>query len=354
MKSFVFAMLVSLTTVLTHAHEGFELSLGAGQTNPFAAQSFLDQSTDGNASHASIGYFFGHQLAATLGFDAYDFDRSDLKGEMISLGLKYGLNHSTFAHPYLVAAVGTASTKNTSSDKHTGVGAKLGLGLEFDWKYVSVGGVVNLLYNDKAIGVNSAAEKISNAQAIVPMIVVSFHSPFAHESKPAPAPVVAPVAKAEPIAPPVVDTDADGVADTDDKCPSTSAGVKVNSIGCAETEKASVKLQITFSGGKAEIDPKFMPEIEQLGAFMKKFPETKVEIAGHTDSAGSVLRNTKLSQARAEAVAKALAGTGVEVGRITAKGYGPSQPVASNETPEGRGQNRRVVAEISVTTEIKK
>jgi OOP family OmpA-OmpF porin len=75
---------------------------------------------------------------------------------------------------------------------------------------------------------------------------------------------------------------------------------------------------------------------------MKANPDVKVEIQGHTDSRGSLALNERLSQQRAEAVRDYLIGQGIAAERLTARGYGPHNPIASNETADGRAQNRRV------------
>jgi OOP family OmpA-OmpF porin len=71
-------------------------------------------------------------------------------------------------------------------------------------------------------------------------------------------------------------------------------------------------------------------------------PQVRIEISGHTDSTGVRTRNIALSQARAQAVRAYLASQGVTPDRMVAKGYGPDRPVATNKTPAGRQQNRRV------------
>jgi len=76
---------------------------------------------------------------------------------------------------------------------------------------------------------------------------------------------------------------------------------------------------------------------------LKKHPRVKVEIQGHTDSVGKAAYNLKLSQHRAETVLSYLVSDGVSADQLTAKGYGETQPVASNKTDDGRAKNRRVV-----------
>jgi len=100
---------------------------------------------------------------------------------------------------------------------------------------------------------------------------------------------------------------------------------------------------ILFDIGKADIKPESTPTLKQIATALKEHPELKVEIQGHTDNVGKADANLKLSQARADAVAKALTGEhGVGAGQLTAKGYGDSKPATDNKTAEGRANNRRV------------
>ncbi len=137
-----------------------------------------------------------------------------------------------------------------------------------------------------------------------------------------------------------VDSDNDGVPDIYDECPNTPEGAKVDEKGCMK----EVRLEIYFDLDSAEVKPEYYPEIEKIARFLKEHPDIKVEIQGHTDSLGSASYNLKLSQRRAEAVKKVLVEKfGISAGRIIAKGYGETKPIAPNDTEEGRAKNRRVV-----------
>ncbi len=109
----------------------------------------------------------------------------------------------------------------------------------------------------------------------------------------------------------------------------------------------SVVLQnIFFETAKAVITPVSYPALDRVIEFMKKNPAIKVEIDGHTDNVGSESYNLRLSQARAQAVVDYLVKHGISRDRLVAKGFGESQPVAPNDTPEGRAKNRRVEFKI--------
>jgi outer membrane protein OmpA-like peptidoglycan-associated protein len=106
---------------------------------------------------------------------------------------------------------------------------------------------------------------------------------------------------------------------------------------------ATLVLQdVVFETGKADLKPGADARLQPLATYLKSNPDVKVRIDGHTDAQGSDAMNQQLSQARAGAVRDALAGMGVDAGRIEAVGHGESEPVASNATAAGRQQNRRV------------
>jgi len=103
---------------------------------------------------------------------------------------------------------------------------------------------------------------------------------------------------------------------------------------------------IFFDLAKATLRPESNSELDRLVKLMKDVPNLKIEISGHTDNTGSALTNETLSQQRAEAVVNYLKQKGIDGSRMTAKGYGASKPVATNNTDDGRQQNRRTEFEI--------
>jgi len=110
---------------------------------------------------------------------------------------------------------------------------------------------------------------------------------------------------------------------------------------------ASVVLHnIFFEFNSSTLTPESYPELARVIKFMDSNPTIRVEIDGHTDNVGSAEYNLKLSEERAKSVARYLIKQGVDPSRIMYKGFGFSQPVATNETEEGRAQNRRVEFKI--------
>lgn len=162
---------------------------------------------------------------------------------------------------------------------------------------------------------------------------------------PAPPPVAAaaPAPAAVPAEPP--DSDHDGVPDSIDQCPNTPLGVQVDSVGCPL--KGSITLEgVTFETNSAALTVASHPPLDAIADGLKKHPRLKVEIQGHTDSTGSPPYNLKLSQRRADSVRSYLVNSGANPEQLETKGYGQSQPVASNATPQGRARNRRVVMHV--------
>ncbi|MCR9387045.1 OmpA family protein [Vibrio metoecus] len=98
----------------------------------------------------------------------------------------------------------------------------------------------------------------------------------------------------------------------------------------------------TFATASAELKPATVKKLDKIVGYLNQYPQAKVEVVGHTDSTGSDAYNQKLSERRAQAVAKALEAQGIDASRISAKGLGESSPIASNTTAEGREKNRRV------------
>jgi len=163
--------------------------------------------------------------------------------------------------------------------------------------------------------------------------------PIVIQKKPEPKPMVKSLPK--PVAKIVLkDDDNDGVINTKDKCLSTPAGKVVDADGCMKV----ITLRVNFDFDKAEVPNSYSSILNETVDFMNENKNYKLELQGHTDSRGTVKYNQSLSEKRALAVKNQLSKLGLNEDRITTIGYGESKPVVSNNTKEGRAQNRRVDA----------
>ncbi|MGN6422198.1 MAG: OmpA family protein [Asticcacaulis sp.] len=99
---------------------------------------------------------------------------------------------------------------------------------------------------------------------------------------------------------------------------------------------------VTFSSGSADLNAGFMPVLNDVATILNQYPSTYIDVVGYADSQGSDAYNLDLSNRRANAVAGYLVGQKVKAERIYVAGMGEANPIATNATPEGRAQNRRV------------
>lgn len=137
------------------------------------------------------------------------------------------------------------------------------------------------------------------------------------------------------------DADGDGVIDSRDKCPGTPKGAKVDGNGCVVAQTLTLR-DVTFDFNSSRLTLNGQRILDTVVAFLRQDPQVNLTVGGHTDGKGAAAYNLKLSQARAESVRRYLVDKGISASRLDAKGYGMTQPVASNDTEEGREANRRV------------
>jgi len=108
---------------------------------------------------------------------------------------------------------------------------------------------------------------------------------------------------------------------------------------------------ITFPVDRYDIQPQFQSTLDQVAQTLSSYDQTYIDVLGHTDSTGSDAYNQTLSDRRAQSVADYLAGHGVTRARIGVRGFGESQPIASNDTDPGRAENRRVEIKVVPVTQ---
>lgn len=146
------------------------------------------------------------------------------------------------------------------------------------------------------------------------------------------------------------DSDGDGLSDPTDKCPTEpeSRNGFEDADGCPDevppelADLSGVMKGINFDTDKATIKPGSKPQLDKAVEVMKKFRKIRVRITGHTDSIGGYRHNVDLSQRRSKSVKRYMVSKGIRERRIETAGVGPDQPIDTNETPDGRANNRRI------------
>lgn len=128
----------------------------------------------------------------------------------------------------------------------------------------------------------------------------------------------------------------------EDKLRQQTAGTGVEVSRQGDNVILNMPGHVTFATESAQITPAFHSTLDQVASTIAEYQDTRVQINGHTDSTGSDSYNQQLSERRAQSVASYLSSRGVASNRMSIAGYGETQPVASNDTADGRQQNRRV------------
>lgn len=345
MKKIIVSILVASS--LLFAGQGdykSELSITAGGVKP---EGNLDLENELN-----LGLRFGVYVEDKFfdmieaGFErasSVDYDNStqstNINRLFMNLVKEYDLTKNTAL--YGLAGIGFENYRNPQFDNDDdgfvqyGVGLKQWITDEFALKAevrhgITFGGDNNLFYN---LGfVIPFGKKVKDEMPIKsePIAMQKKVEPKV-EPKPEPKVVVAPTPK---------DDDKDGVLNKDDLCLNTPAGRVVESNGCMKV----VTLHINFDFDKANVNSSYDSILHKSFDFLNENDNYTVLLQGHTDSRGSSAYNQKLSERRANAVKDALVRLGINSDKITTKGYGESKPVASNDTDDGRAQNRRVEA----------
>jgi len=130
-----------------------------------------------------------------------------------------------------------------------------------------------------------------------------------------------------------------------------TAGTGVDVIRQGDDLILRMPSNVTFPVDSSAIQPQFRPTLDQVGQTLTSYNQTYIDVLGHTDWTGSDAYNQSLSERRAQSVADYLSMRGVARARMGIRGYGETQPIASNETEEGRSQNRRVEIKVVPVTQ---
>lgn len=280
------------------------------------------------------GFNIGYQISDSWGIRAEllrqsleNFDGQEIKGNRAGIDLVYNLSEYPV---YLVGGIKNITTGQSASAANIGVGSEYFL-------------TDNLAVFFEANRYQGISKGFADASMKVGLTYV-FGAANVSEPTAAPvAPVTAPS-----------DADKDGVTDDKDKCPDTPLVDKVDEVGCSIFMEKSVTISLNaqFDNDSSVVKEGYYAEIERLAEFLKRFPNTDVEIGGHASNVGAPEYNMGLSQRRADAVAKILVEKfGIEATRVKAVGYGITKPLAKGNSKEAHKMNRRI--EGVVTASIK-
>lgn len=251
-------------------------------------------------------------------------------------------------NPYLLFGLGyqkseeeyAALNNNGPRERKDGnFAAKLGVGLQTTFeKRVAVRAEVAYRadFDDQSIAAPSE-DWFGDVLASVGVVIQLGPAPVA--AVPAPAPVAPSCAD--------LDDDGDGVNNCDDKCPNSQPGQTIGPDGCPVPVSIDLK-GVNFDFDKSNLRPDAVAILSEASEILKRYPDLRVEVAGHTDSKGTDAYNQKLSERRATSVYNYLTQNGVDASRLVGPiGYGESRPIAPNtnpdgsDNPEGRAKNRR-------------
>lgn len=349
--------------------EGYQLMVGvpaAWESWAFEL-SFFDNSMKDRAADGGKDYQTGLFLDVVKDFGFWGWEN----------GLKL--------KPYLLGGVSVIE-EDVLSDKHHHAGISLGGGALFPLPWYGLGvrteaRAVGQSNDESAPGHDFLTDYRFLVGLQLPLRGGTRASAPEPEAEPLPPPADCEIAVVDPISGRsdcAVDTDGDGVYDPDDNCPGTPAGTRVDAFGCAvppvedqsdqdedgvfDSEDvcpdtmAPAKVDdrgcalpqplvlpdFTFEFDSNVLTPIGREYLDRMAAMMRGQTDLTIEIIGHTDSRGTEAYNLQLSTRRAVSAKEYLVSQGVNGERLTTSGRGENQPVATNETEEGRSLNRRV------------
>ena len=304
-----------LFPVIAHA----ETKAGTYELSPFAG--FYDMH---KADLFGGGIRLGYNLTGNWEVEGA-YDRAGSKGDIFHFDALYNFTPYGPVTPFVLAGTGVA---HISPESYNSILGEIGAGIKY-----AINDVVGFRadvrdmqekYNDVVATAGLTFTFGGEKQAKVEYVPTPVPKPKP-EVKPVPKVVAKPAPKPEvKIAP----------------TPKVEAQPKVEK----RIEKERIELKILFAFDKWDIRPKYLSEIKKVADILKKNPDVTAKIRGYTDSRGSQKYNLKLSERRANSVKQALVRKfGIGASRLTAKGYGESNPVASNRTSQGRRENRRTI-----------
>ncbi len=357
--------LLGLITTIFAANMLFAANTQAEEAKGFTIYPHVGQYIfDGNLDDDTLvgiglGYRFDSPWAIELTYQQADDDFNaplvgDTEIDLWHLSTLYNFKSKDNFQPFLSFGVGNADFDNDPMDSSDEFQFNAGVGVKWSLtKRVAIRGDLKVF------------DRITDDQ-IKAAATVGLHYAFGSKSEPAPQVVED------------GDADNDGVMNSQDQCPGTAIGVEVDGKGCPKDDdgdgvynymddcpgttdrraqidakgcyvnlesKVNVALNVEFDFDSSMPRDEHADEVQKVANFMHEYPRSNVVMEGHTDSIGAAEYNQDLSKRRASTIADMLVEKfDIDPGRVSSVGYGESQPVATNETEEGRQHNRRVVA----------
>jgi outer membrane protein OmpA-like peptidoglycan-associated protein len=347
--SLLVGVLVMFAPLVSQAFESEEsyvgLGLGFSRLTPGTSDSVYD-----NVDESGFGFqlFGGYRLKDDISVELHytdlgnavledgdtgeesDFGYSALGAALHWYPWQTSWNGKNSLNAYLEAGLASISTdSDVDYSKEASMALGLGIGIEYSFKDSWAARISGQSFTRDAHFVGLSIMKRFGTTEPVPQ-----RRPVV---KPRPLP------KPEPVKAPVVimaDSDDDGIVDDIDDCPGTPSGMSVNHRGCSVLD---ARLDgVYFASGSAELTRGATRTLEQVADTLMEYPDARIEIGAYTDSLGAAANNQRLSERRANAVMQYLIDMGINPMRLEARGYGEEDPIASNDTAQGRAANRRV------------
>jgi outer membrane protein OmpA-like peptidoglycan-associated protein/opacity protein-like surface antigen len=363
-------VLISLTAVgQAQAFDWFggRLSIGGGygRAKPKLPYSFQDSHQDGEMWTANAKYYLNNDVAIVASYaDLEPYARGDKQDQFrfrpMIASLRYNFLHHLPVTPYITAGAGYSINKHEApgvvATKWSGFAYQAGLGLEF---FITEGtslGVEALYHSFEANGDNVPYRLISGVGTVNfyfgpgPSQRRTEEALQREKAEAEKARADAEAAKAQALAAQQGQQSAQSQAAAAAAAQAAALQKAQQMQAQAQAEVNAIKdmvarkdLQpVNFKTGSAELLAESSPALDKVAEVAKKYPSLNLRVEGHTDSQGSTEYNQALSEKRAAAVRDYLVSKGVPADKVTSVGFGKTRPIASNDTPEGRAQNRRV------------
>ena len=363
MKKFIMGVGLALTTGLAVAGDhNYDDRIYVTPSLTYVIPDSDKNAKSGLAVGVGLGRFFTENISVDLEFSRAVLDKDDggeLTQNALDLMGRYHFRNQQGLRPYLGLGVGFLRTQRPTEFNAT-LNVAAGISKEINDRIRLRTEVRYRLENsdDTVTAEDTFADYLFHAGLSIALGEASVQSTQTNLVDPAPQ----------------MDSDNDGVSDANDRCPNTPAGTKVDANGCAVVVdgdddrdgvlnsvdqcphskagavvgrdgcevKVVIELQgVHFDTDKSTLKPESIAILDAAVRTLGEHGTIRVEVAGHTDSTASDAYNQALSERRAKVVYNYLSSHGIADERMTWKGYGESQPIATNDTAEGRARNRR-------------